>query len=313
MTGCLQLKIALFSIFALLFAFSPATAGEPSNSCRRDDWIICTRHLPEPKNRCGISNEMRYWRRSDRKWVGSSPGEFISTLDPDTTLCVFVDGNKIEAEEADYRGKILRRNINSSGKRLRYVVWSWPSDQIVGRPVRDARTKIARANGDAYYLASWLSTLPSNQPTTLVGYSLGARTVSGAIHMLEGGTFDSNSIGQSTSPVSPRILFLGAAIPSRWIREKGENSLLLQGTERVLSIFNSKDRVLRLFKYDRSPDGGVVIGYRPISSDILGPFMGMFDQRDVSSIVRKSHGLQYYVDATGPTVISQFVFGSDQF
>ena len=296
------------TFLCLIFA-GTATAGTEANiSVESDDWIICTRHLPLPKHQHGISHGMRYWRRASAGWTLSSADEFQSTLDPAATVCVFVDGNKIEAHEADKRGRIIRRKLNCCKTAVRFVNWSWPSDQIRG-PVRDARAKISRANGDAYYLASWLSALPPRQSSSLIGYSLGARTVSGAVHMLEGGGFATNSLGGASSPINPRVLFIAATVPHRWLRRGGANELFLMGADRTLSIYNSDDKVLRLFKYDRSSDGGVVIGHRPIPCKELGPVAPLVRQVDVASRINKNHGLQCYINAIGESTICTFVAG----
>ncbi|MFC1757683.1 hypothetical protein ACFL2H_02810 [Planctomycetota bacterium] len=301
----------------LLFVLSPALTlangrvvrvETPAGASEFDDWIICTRHLPIPTGRTAVCCKMRYWRRTADTWTLSSAEEFHATLEPQTTVCVFVDGNRIEAEEADYRGKIVRRKLDCCVTPVRFVNWSWPSEQIRG-PVRDARTKIARANGNAYYLASWISELPARQSTSLIGYSLGSRVVSGAIHILEGGTFASNSLGGVVSSVNPRVLFIAATIPHRWLQRGGENELFLMGVARVLSIYNSNDKVLRLFKYDRSSDGGIVLGHRPIPRGTLGPIAPLIRQVDVASRIRKNHGLQHYMNAIGQKTICKFVAG----
>ena len=284
----------------------PAT--RPLRLADLDDWIICTRHLPLPTNRNNVCGQMRYWKRVAETWVLSSPREFHDTLAPNSTVCIFVDGNRIEPEEADFRGKIVRRKLDCCETPVRFVNWSWPSEQIRG-PVRDARAKIARANGDAYYLASWISQLSDSQSTSLIGYSLGSRTVSGAVHMLEGGAFATNSLGGATSAVNPRVLFIAATVPHRWLQRGGANELFFMRADRVLSVFNSDDKVLRLFKYDRSSDGGIVLGHRPMPPAKLGPVAPLVRQVDVASRIKKNHGLQCYMNAIGQKAICEFVAG----
>ncbi|MCA9212960.1 MAG: hypothetical protein KDB27_07845 [Planctomycetales bacterium] len=282
-----------------------AVVSPSVNLTEADDWIICTRHLATPTNFHGVFHKVHYWRRCEGTWRPSTAQEFGQTLEPNQPVCVFVDGNRVEAIEADYRGKIVRRKLSVCDVPIRYVTWSWPSDQLAG-PVRDARAKIARANGNAYYLASWLSLLPNEQPTTLIGYSLGSRTVSGAVHMLGGGAFASNSLGGVKSRLTPRLVFLAATVPNRWLKPGGDNDLTLPGAARVLSVYNPTDKVLKWFKYDRSHDGGVVLGYRPISG-IQNPVTPDIQQIDVSHIVGKNHGLQCYVDAIDNDSLRRFV------
>ncbi len=318
-TSVRQLIVARWSFavsLVLAAAFSHAAIANefvgrttrPGRLADVDDWIICTRHLPLPTNRANVCRQMRYWRRVAQTWVLSSPREFHDTLNPKSTVCVFVDGNRIEPEEADFRGKIVRRKLDCCETPVRFVNWSWPSEQIRG-PVRDARTKIARANGDAYYLASWISQLPESQSASLIGYSLGSRTVSGAVHMLEGGSFATNSLGGVVSTISPRVLFIAATVPHRWLERGGANELFLMRAGRVLSIYNSDDKVLRLFKYDRSSDGGIVLGHRPMPKAKLGPVAPLVRQVDVASRIKKNHGLQCYMNAIGQTAICEFVAG----
>ena len=74
------------------------------------------------------------------------------------------------------------------GRPFRLVVWSWPADRVVRRIRPDVQIKVCRSDVEAYYLAHVLSGLPKAAPLSLTGYSLGCRTVSGALQLLAGGS-----------------------------------------------------------------------------------------------------------------------------
>ena len=111
--------------------------------------------------------------------------------------------------------------------RLRFVIWSWPSDKIKG-PLNDIRTKAWRTDTDGYYLGWFLQRMHPQSDIGLIGFSYGARIVSGALHVLAGGELDGmgSADARRDGPPSaaccfvcsgsPRLLALAWCVP--WTR-----------------------------------------------------------------------------------------------
>ena len=85
-------------------------------------------------------------------------------------------------------------NQQAGGRPFRLVVWSWPADRTVRSRRADVQNKVCRSDVEAYYLARLLPGLPRGEPLSLLGYSLGCRTVSGTLQLLAGGTVYGHSL-----------------------------------------------------------------------------------------------------------------------
>ena len=274
-------------------------ANGPSNQstvscCQSDVWLVNTRCLTPPRCRCETFSKLPLYRYENCRLNRASIDDFVGTLTPDTIVCVFVDGNRISAADALKRGERMRRRIGCCQERVRFVIWSWPTEKIAG-PMRDIRTKICRSDGETFFLASWLSQLPTEQRISLVGYSLGARVVTGSLHLLGGGSYYGNRLSETQErSVYPRAALLGSALPLGYITPRGAHGLALSNADRVLSISNSGDQALKFFKFVSSSKNAIALGYRAISPRSLGGLAPLLEQRDVNRTAGRSHDLNDY-------------------
>ena len=87
---------------------------------------------------------MQYWRYEAGHWAASNRDEFLSSPE-DLVTSFFVVGNDfshsdtVKAGWSAYRG-LIREAPDSP--RLRFVIWSWPSDRLPGRRLNDAKAKL---------------------------------------------------------------------------------------------------------------------------------------------------------------------------
>src|SRR5688500_9243627 len=105
---------------------------------------------------------------------------------------VFVHGNRVENGEDKPHGLRFHRSLASrkpGDGPMRFIIWSWPSSQIRG-VVNDYRVKAARTKPVSWQLAWAVDQMPPQTPLALVGYSYGARIVTGTLHLLGGGRLD---------------------------------------------------------------------------------------------------------------------------
>jgi hypothetical protein len=282
-------------VCAAVVANPPTTAA--ADVC--DVWLINSRHLPCPSHHHGISRRLTYQRLDDRCFVAASEQEFLATLDPAQMTCFFVHGNRMTNVEAQQLGLTFRRRLLGSARiPFRFVIWSWPSEKITG-PVRDARAKAARADGESYYLGSVLSLLPVKAHVSLVGYSFGARTITGSLQLLGGGMACGNSLALSSQPmVRPRVVLLAAAVPRQWLLPGGANELAPLQADQLALFYNPRDLALKHFPHVFRPGHPAALGFEGISPRQLAAASDVLLQYDVSAAIGCSHSLSRYIDSS---------------
>jgi hypothetical protein len=165
-------------------------------------------------------------------------------------------------------------------------------------PVRDARVKAARADGEAYYLGAFLAQIPRETHVSVIGYSFGARALTGSLHLLAGGSVDGNHLALNSQPtIRPLTVLFAAAIPNGWLRPGGTHGLAIHQMERLVSFYNPRDPVLAHYDIVFNTRGSEAIGYAGISHRSLGNLATAVTQFNVSNSVGRSHSLLDYVDS----------------
>jgi hypothetical protein len=289
---------ALMLLLTSMGPAAPAVGADPATPAG-DVWLISTRGLPYPCSQHGVSQQVGFQRLDESCFVAATREEFLATLDPSQTTCFFVHGNRIAPSDAYALGLSFRRKIGTGAVPFRFVIWSWPSERIPG-PLRDARTKASRADGEAYYLGSVLAELPSNARVSLIGYSFGARTVTGSLHLLAGGMVQGNSLGTAAdSMVHPRAVLIAAAMPRVWLLPGGAHGLAPLQAEQLLLFYNPRDPALKHFPLVASPGHPTALGFEGVSSRLLGPAGSLLRQYNVAGSVGRSHSLSNYLDSAG--------------
>jgi len=244
-----------------------ATAAGPvaADQCIDDVWLISTRSAPRATPAEDGDACFSYWRlQSDGHWQQSEAKEFFAGESVTTT--VFVHGNRNESDEVVGAGwQILGRlKRDADDPPCRFVIWSWPADRIRGSARRDVRVKSCYSDVQAHYLAEWLDRADPSQPVSLVGFSFGARVITGALHLLGGGELIGKRLsGPRSSPEPPprRAVLIAAALGADWLLPGRRNGQALSQVERVLVTRNRRDPVLRLYPRINGRGGSTALGY----------------------------------------------------
>lgn len=276
-----------------------ASAAEPPV---HDVWLISTRQAPFSKP-VGGENRIHYWRLdAERQWALADLETFLAADDPNVPTSVFIHGNRSSSQWAVQMGfGVFHHLQREAGERpLRFVIWSWPANQINGIR-RDVQVKAARSDVQAYYLAHVLSQVKADVPISLTGYSFGARTITGALQLLAGGEFAGRSLPEGTTPVERapiRAVLVAAAMANYWLLPGRSNGLALSQAERILVTRNRNDPVLQWYDRMYGRGGPDALGYTgPASPSRLGP-----DQEKVETVVLdrsvgSNHDWKVYVNA----------------
>ena len=197
-------------------------------------------------------------------------------------------------------GALLDEKANTEPHRL--VIWSWPSNRNRrARIADDAYEKAIRSDFDAMLLASLINQSKTEQPISIVGYSLGARAMFGALQLLDGGTFDDYRI--NTTPVARKIpircVTLAAALHNFWLNPGGRFSKALDRAENTVLLNNQCDRTLKWYPraFSRSRRcGPQALGRTGLDVEGLAPNVRKkFEQSDACCYIGRRHQIRDYL------------------
>jgi hypothetical protein len=259
-------------------------------------WLISTRHLGCPNPNVSGDPSFRILRYDASGWQESDFADWLS--DQREATLFYVHGNRVDNSQAFRHGRqayhaVVRRAEPTVS--IRFVVWSWPSDQICG-PRRDVQSKAARTGNESYYLASALAQLPSDTQVSLFGFSFGARIISGSLHLLGGSPLNGYRLADihSLPGLHLRAVLMAAAMDRDWWLPSGHHSQCLAVADQVLVQFNPCDPALKLYpRIDRQK--------RPQALGYTGfPWSASWDegrvqQQNVSSLLGKTHDGSRYL------------------
>ena len=229
-------------------------------------WVISSRHLGWPDCTAG-DPALKFWRWDCgiNNWRKLSHAEFQESDSAAVATVMYVHGNRVDSWKAVNLGwyaydSIIRQGDND--RPVRYVIYSWPSTRLCGSQVDDLRYKANRTNGEAYYLGWVLAGIREDVPVGLMGFSYGARVITGALHVTAGGHICGNELpADMPRRGNIRSVLMAAAVHNFWMWPGCFHGQALESTDHMLILANSCDKVLRryhwLFKGERPQALGV--------------------------------------------------------
>jgi hypothetical protein len=282
---------------------APDSLGGAGLRAQDSLWLIGTRHLGPPhRDRCDYQH-FQILRYEASGWHDRDISELIA--DQRDMTAVYVHGNRIDASRVFSRGHAAYRALVRNGdpaESVRFVVWSWPSDQICG-PRRDILAKAARADSESYYLASILNQMPEGSDVGLLGFSFGSRIISGALHMIGGGSLNGRRLIPVAEPAHLRLraVLMAAAMDNDWWLPYGRHHQAPIIAEQLLVQFNPCDPALKLYpRIDRRRPQA--LGYRGIAG--LGSLDSQrIQQQNVQCLLGRTHDVSRYFHS--PTVMQR--------
>ncbi len=217
---------------------------------------------------------------------------------------IYVHGNRVEPGEDRSRGMMVYHSMVAHGKPsepIRYIIWSWPATPIPG-PLKDMYVKAARTRPAGWQLAWFLDQLPAEAPLTLVGYSYGARVISGSLHLLGGGKLNRLELTERVHPEREpmRVAMIAAAFDADWIQPGRYHERALSQVEELVLITNHRDPAMRLYHF--SVDRGRIdaLGKAGVPQpSSLGEAAQRIALVDATAEVGRSHSLEDYLAARG--------------
>jgi hypothetical protein len=229
-------------------------------------------------------------------WVGSDDSAFAASDDEETATVIYIHGNRMDAAGAEARGLAIYRELFSShaGGKVRFVIWSWPADQIHG-PFRDVRAKAARSDEEAYLLARFLAPIPAKRRAGLIGFSYGARIIGGALHILGDGEVNGRTV-QSGERASFRVVFWAAGVQNDWLLPDNVQRRALPLGQAWLNVYNSCDRILARFDRVDRCDCSPGLGHTGLAgkNQLPAELASRYEDWDAARLVGDDHRSEPY-------------------
>lgn len=286
-------------------ALSAAGSNSPSASRPLDQlWVVSCRGLGTMAP--GRTTEaLRYWRLAGPgNWVASDRKSFAFSDDQSLESCVFVAGYGYTSGETRELGRRAYSSLTrglSPLQGVRFIIWSWPSDQGDLGAIRDVRAAASRTDRIAWYFAEWLDENASGRTISLIGTSFGARIVGGALHLLGGGRLGIFELPQRSSAWRPaQVVFVSPAIDGDWLLPHHRFGQAMSQVERMLLLNNSADRVLKRYHWLYGPRSTVeALGHAGLRRSALAE-----DQRqkivqvDAAAVIGSKHGCGPYFESS---------------
>lgn len=239
-------------------------------------WEISTRHLPDRFRCINTDNPGFDVHRFEcgRGWVRDSLDEALA--DDGRLPILYVHGNFMERNNSLNRVLIINNYLKPRASRpYRLIMFSWPS-QRESKPLHDVFENAESAECQALYVAWLLEKLGRHSQVSVLGFSFGARSVTGALHLASGGSipgFAHRSVAPDEAVQSVyRVGLVAPALDRTWLMTNGKHRMALDRVDAMVNLYNSKDPILRRFRF---LDGGA----RPVAAGFAG-FVGLSGSSD---------------------------------
>ncbi len=304
--------LAALAVFASTGAVVRAADAQPSvfcNGIRLQDEII----LVSVRSVCGTCDPERLAAgvrlqayqvcdESGRRQWQPYDLDTLLAADPAVPTVIFVHGNQIASGQDKQEGLVVyRRLVNYGGNSgpVRYVIFSWPSAKIRG-PLNDVRVKAARTRSVGCQFAWLLNQMSPQNPLTLVGYSFGARVITGGLHILAGGEL--NGMGLQETPQPGRrpvnVVLIAAALDANWLGPNQYHGLAMSQVGHMLLLDNCQDVAMRYYHFSSKYGHPQALGLRGPTC-ISPEDRAKITKRDLSCYDGSRHDLFRYLAAPG--------------
>lgn len=296
---------------AALHAGPPAACDSFRVRPQDEVWLVSTRCLGCPEGKDASAWAIWRYEPKEPRWLDAQAADFYHSDPVHSVTSIYVHGNRVDSDKAASEG--LDVYFELAGKfddvpPVRFVIWSWPSDQIHGQ-IRDVRVKADRTDTEAFYLAGFVAGMQPDVRVGLTGFSFGARIIAGGMHLLGGGTLQGMASPGGPRPL--RVALWAAAEHDDWLHPGEYHGQALGMADRWLNAYNCCDPALAMYRFIDSCKNAVAMGYSGVCCRHLLP--PELDQRieeiSAAHLVGRTHLPEPYlysppiVDRTRATVL----------
>lgn len=183
-------------------------------------------------------------------WLKKQADDFLEQP-ADMVTTFFIVGNYYTHQETIEAGWYAYHRLVEAcadDVRVRFVIWSWPSDPVPGRRLQDAKMKQLVIDPTAYHLAALVDALSPATPISMCGSSFGVGVALGAAQFLSAGRLDCYELSpRSGARRCLRLVLLGAAVDDQALLPGRKYDAVLRYVDRALLMVNPSDRALKLY------------------------------------------------------------------
>ena len=273
-------------------------------SAQSEIFEVSTRHLPDQLRSINFdcpNVEVNQWLGNH--WERSSIDTALPPADNGMLSIIYVHGNFMERDNALNRVRIVDNYLRSQTSRsYRLIMLSWPS-QREKKFLRDVFSNNEAAECESLYVAWMLGRLRSHSQVSLLGFSFGAKAVTGGLHLDAGGTLP----GYARVPFEPnnkmhlyRLGLVAPAVDRQWLQTNGRHHLAFANVDGVVNLYNSRDPVLRRFRFLDRLSQPIAAGFAGIETAftprITSPLAGQsaIRQYDCGTVIGTTHSEKSY-------------------
>lgn len=232
------------------------------------------------------------WVRGD---IQSAMAAQVSPDSQEPLTIIYAHGNFMERCNARNRAFLIANQIAMHSHRpFRMLMLSWPSEKE-RRPLKDTYRNTQCSDTIAFYLGYLLRRLPPTEQVSIHGFSLGARVVTGGLHLDAGGCLIGRQLSNfpSVPPQSAnhatehqyRVSLIAPAIDQSWLQQNNRMGLAMTEVAKLVNLYNSNDPVLRRYFFSD-------LSSRPLAAGFAG-FVGITDPRPSSPLAGQDRVFQY--------------------
>ena len=261
-------------------------------------FLVSTRHLDCQALNQDVPN-FEISRYDDGNWQ-PAPGYDFCANDRELRTIIFVHGNRVDSSFAILGGLTVYRKLVecAADEPIRFIIWSWCSDRICG-PRRDARHKADAADEEAVLFGRFIGRLPADQEVGLIGFSFGARIVSGGLHLVGGGTWLGHRL-PACSPSKFHTVLWAGALNNDWLIPGHAFGQAVNACPHWLITINPCDESLKYYKLLDRRCGTHAVGFTGLAGKSqLGDFAAGIRECTVQHLVGKSHMTLSYPNSPG--------------
>ena len=265
---------------------------------------VSTRHLPERFRSISFdcpNVEVNRW--VGNQWCRSSIDDALPPFDDGMLSILYVHGNFMERNNALNRVRIVDDYLRSQTNRsYRLIMLSWPS-QRDRKPLHDVVVNNQVAECESLYIAWMLGKLRNHAQVSLLGFSFGAKAVTGGLHLDAGGTLP----GYAAIPHEPnsnthlyRLGLVAPAVDRQWLQPNGRHGLAFANVDGVMNLYNSRDPILRRFRFLDRLSQPIAAGFAGIETAyaprVISPLAGQtaIRQYDCGGVIGTTHSERSY-------------------
>ena len=301
-------RVGLLCLFVLgssaTSARSAFAADESTPRCRREFWVVNTRHAPLCKGLDLGVKQITYWKRENGNLVRKSLEEFLAGVDPSLTTTIYVHGDMTNRRLAL---RIVDKVMNGVGRDVpayRMVLWSWPSQYRFGMGIRgNVLAKARWSESQGYYLAWLVDKINARTSLSLVGHSFGSRTIAAALQGLATNCIAGYDLGprNHTAWRPIQAALVAPAFDNRWLWPGWRYGKAMSQIDHILVTRNPNDRLLRVYSDKYLPAGVRALGLTgiPQAEERLGDQKSKWATSFNAAFAGTAHRWSRYADAPG--------------